>query len=119
MPATEEAKDNDNSLVGLSGDQELTGMEGSMVDIVDSDWGTDGKDAPDLWVDWGVDETSPEYVSLEIFEKTEGYEQRNQCQDKNINTSMLSRGNLEERPMENPDNTFVPPITSTQFREGV
>ena len=42
-----------------------------MVDIVDSDWGTDGKDAPDLWVEWDVKETSPEDVPLEMFEEWE------------------------------------------------
>ena len=51
-----------------------------------------------------------EMVNKFVKELTEGYEQR----DHSVNTSVLSRGNLGERPIEDPDDTFgPPPITST------
>ena len=51
-----------------------------------------------------------EMVDKFVKELTEGYEQR----DHSVNTSMLSGGNLGERPIEDPDDTFgPPPITST------
>ena len=55
-----------------------------------------------------------EIINSFVKEKTEGYEQQDQYKHKNINTTMLSRGNLEYRPMEDPDAIFAPPITSTQ-----
>ena len=54
----------------------------------------------------------PPEVDVGIFVKARK-EQQDKYKNKNVNTSLLSRGNLEYRPLEDPDGSFVPTITST------
>ena len=59
--------------------------------------------------------TVKEMVKNFVKDRTEGNEQQDQYKDKNVNNSVLSRGNLEDRPVDDPDDSFVPLIASTPF----
>ena len=53
-----------------------------------------------------------------VRELTQGYEEQDKNKTKDDSRTadgerIQSSGNLEEKPMEDPDDTFVPPIAST------